>query len=170
MRLIRNLIATLIFAVLGAAAGRWLSAQRRGETASFDLAALRPTVREVMPGLIAALRASERPWSYLHLPGWLAAFAVNLATGAFASELAPWLRALGINGGSNEASDDLDGRDDRGDGAFGAGFEAPEPWSTSASASASSTRSTVRTEVWTSEVPLASETPEPTPGFRPFAN
>lgn len=106
---------TVIFALAGAIAGRLVARVREdadegqaddalpgavapgavapGAVASSAM--VRP--QDIVPGLIAALRVSDRPWSYLHLPPWLAAFAVNLLAGAFRRELSPVLVALGFN-------------------------------------------------------------------------
>jgi hypothetical protein len=47
-----------------------------------------------MPGLVAALRVHDRPWSFLHIPSWLAAFTVNFAFTALGRELGPLFGAL----------------------------------------------------------------------------
>lgn len=111
---VRTAIVAVVCAVLGAVAGRavvqWRRQTAAGRQPNLDFAALQPGPREVVSGLVAALRVQDRPWSYLRIPSWLAAFAVNLAVGALAQELAPLLRAFGIatpeapvHGGSNGA-------------------------------------------------------------------
>jgi len=52
-----------------------------------DEPVLRP--RDVIPGLVAALRVHDKPWSFLHIPAWLAAFAVNFGLAAMGRELGP---------------------------------------------------------------------------------
>ncbi len=161
MRRIRNILLALAFAALGAVAGRFVADSRRraeaGEPfeASLDAVAM-PGIRDLVPGLVAALRVHDRPWSYLHLPSWLAAFAVNFVVIAFGRDL-PFLRALGITGDDEPRRD---GHDDEHDAAAGQHAAPPqsEAW--------------VRSEVWTADVPAAPGTPTaspPAPGFRPFA-
>jgi len=88
----------------------------------------------------------DRPWSYLHIPSWLAAFAVNLAVGALAQELAPVLRALGIEAPREQEREPPA----RGgvDGSHAAGI--------------------VTAEVWMAEAIPPPPPPAPAPGFRPF--
>jgi hypothetical protein len=107
MRFVRTVLAALVFSALGAAAGRFVAQWRREQAAGLapqvDLASAQPRPRDLVPGLIAALRVRDRPWSYLHVPSWLAAFTVNFAVAALARELGPLLRALGIHGEDAEA-------------------------------------------------------------------
>ena len=83
----------MVYAVLGAVAGRVAmdlrQRQMRGEPleVKLDASSLRP--QEIVPGIIAAMRVRDRPWSYLHIPGWFAAFAVNFAVSALGRELRP---------------------------------------------------------------------------------
>lgn len=83
----------MVYAVLGAVAGRVAmdlrQRQLRGEPleVKLDASSLRP--QEIVPGIIAAMRVRDRPWSYLHIPGWFAAFAVNFAVSALGRELRP---------------------------------------------------------------------------------
>ena len=146
MRLIRSVVVAVLFAALGVAAGRALERWRRPpepgqEPEPLDLAALQPTARDLMPGLIAALRVRDQPWSYLHIPSWLAAFGVNFAVIALSRELGPVLDALGLAPSDAERDPDV---------------EQPVP--------------TRRPDIWTAEVPAAPPpAPEPMPGFRPFA-
>ncbi len=93
IRFLRRSILVIVYAVLGAVAGRVAMDLRRrhaeGEPleVKLDASSLRP--QEVIPGLIAALRVRDRPWSYLHIPGWFAAFSVNFAISALGRELQP---------------------------------------------------------------------------------
>jgi hypothetical protein len=105
----RRLFAVLFAiaaAILGAVIGRAAADLRRKSEAGealhveMDVASLRP--RDVMPGLVAALRVHDRPWSYLHVPSWVAAFSVNFAFAALARELGPLFGAL-------RGDDDTDG-------------------------------------------------------------
>ena len=93
IRFLRRSILVVVYAVLGAVAGRVAMDLRRrhaeGEPlqVKLDASSLRP--QEIIPGLIAALRVRDRPWSYLHIPGWFAAFTVNFAVSALGRELQP---------------------------------------------------------------------------------
>jgi hypothetical protein len=147
MRFVRNVLAALIFAALGVVAGRALERWRRPPThglaapTPIDFADLQPRPRDLMPGLIAALRVRDEPWSYLHIPSWLAAFTVNFAVVALSRELGPLLSALGLAPSEEELAADP--------------------------AAAPVNR---RTEIWTAEVqPEPAPAPAPVPGFRPFA-
>ncbi len=96
-RTIRAIFFAVGFAVLGAAAGRVAADLRRrqeqGEPLEITREAAVPRPQEVVPGLIAAFRVRDRPWSYLHIPGWFAAFAVNFAFSAHGRELRPFVRS-----------------------------------------------------------------------------
>ena len=93
IRFLRKSVLVIVYAVLGAVAGRVAMDLRRrhaeGEPleVKLDASSLRP--QEIIPGLIAALRVRDRPWSYLHIPGWFAAFTVNFAVSALGRELRP---------------------------------------------------------------------------------
>ena len=93
IRSVRRAIMVMVYAVLGAVAGRVAmdlrQRQLRGEPleVKLDASSLRP--QEIVPGIIAAMRVRDRPWSYLHIPGWFAAFAVNFAVSALGRELRP---------------------------------------------------------------------------------
>ncbi|MEZ4553926.1 MAG: hypothetical protein R3B59_08465 [Dehalococcoidia bacterium] len=86
--------------VAGALAGRYVARLRHKPAHEFEAEAqgalsepaLRP--RDVIPGLIAALRVHDRPWSYLHIPAWLAAFAVNFGLAAAGREFGPLASSL----------------------------------------------------------------------------
>ncbi len=92
LRRLRNLILVIIFAALGAVAGRVAaearSRQRAGqEPAGVDLAAITLRPRDVIPGIAVAMRVGRRPWSFLHIPPWLAAFATNFGVAMYGSEI-----------------------------------------------------------------------------------
>ena len=93
-----GILFALLAAVAGAVLGRMAADLRRQSDAGEPLhletesIALRP--RDVMPGVIAALRVHDRPWSYLHIPSWFAAFSVNFAFAALSRELGPLLGVL----------------------------------------------------------------------------
>ncbi|RJQ13147.1 MAG: hypothetical protein C4558_00460 [Dehalococcoidia bacterium] len=44
--------------------------------------------QDLVPGIVAALRVNDAPWSWLHIPSPLAAFGVNLGVAAFGGDLA----------------------------------------------------------------------------------
>lgn len=102
MRFIRTVLGALIAAALGAVLGRLVAGLRReaqgDEAMAFDAASLAPSPQEFVPGLVAALRVQDAPWSALHVPPWLAAFAVNFALAAVGRELGPVLRTFGFGG------------------------------------------------------------------------
>ena len=97
-RRLRGFVAALAFAALGAVLGRIVGRMRRqseaGQPQQFELSSVTIRFRDLVPGLIAGMRVRERPWSYLHLPSWLAAFVVNFAFAALGRELGPLVSAL----------------------------------------------------------------------------
>jgi hypothetical protein len=92
------ILYALVAALAGAVLGKLVADARRQSASGeemhldMDVTALHP--RDVMPGVIAALRVRDRPWSFLHIPSWLAAFSVNFAFAALAHELGPLFRTL----------------------------------------------------------------------------
>src|SRR5690606_21775979 len=98
---IASILIAVAFAAAGVVAGRLFLDLRRqvdeGEELHIDADRVRIQPRELVPGLIAAMRVHDRPWSFLHVPGWLAAFAINFGFVAFASELAPVRAVLGFD-------------------------------------------------------------------------
>src|SRR5690606_26043454 len=81
-----------IAAIAGAAAGRaFAEARRRAEAGedptAIDLDSVRLRPQDLVPGVVAAFRVREAPWSWLHVPAWLAAFAVNFGASALAGDL-----------------------------------------------------------------------------------
>ena len=93
LRRIRIVLFAIAFAVLGSAAGRAAAELRRrmeqGEPLELSREEIVPQPQELVPGLVAALRVGDRPWRYLHIPPWFAAFAVNFAVAALGRELRP---------------------------------------------------------------------------------
>lgn len=92
LRHLRNFIFVIAFAALGAVAGRVAaearSRQRAGkEPAGIDLAAVTLRPRDVIPGIAVAMRIGRRPWSFLHIPPWIAAFATNFGVAMYGSEI-----------------------------------------------------------------------------------
>ncbi len=92
IRRLRQLLIAVMFGVLGAAAGRVASDMRNQQAAgeepsqiNLDSIDLHP--RDIAPGIFAAMRVTSAPWSWLHVPPWLAAFAVNFVFVGFAKEL-----------------------------------------------------------------------------------
>jgi hypothetical protein len=105
LRRLRVVLIAVGFAALGAMAGRVAAELRRrhelGEPLEVTPEVVTPRPQEIVPGLVAALRVHDRPWSYLHIPSWLAAFWVNFAFSALGRELRPFAR--GKDGASVEA-------------------------------------------------------------------
>ncbi|HET6690339.1 MAG TPA: hypothetical protein VFG74_05695 [Miltoncostaeaceae bacterium] len=92
MSRLRGLIFILLAALAGAAAGRaFAEARRRAEVGedptALDFASLRPRPQDLVPGIVAGFRVRETPWSWLGIPGWLAAFGVNFGASALAGDL-----------------------------------------------------------------------------------
>lgn len=87
LRRLRSILFVLVAAVLGAVLGR-LAFQARermdagAPVSSLNLAAAQPRVQDIIPGLVAAFRVQDAPWSWFRIPGWLAALVVNLGAGA----------------------------------------------------------------------------------------
>jgi hypothetical protein len=86
-RLLRMIILVAIFAVAGAVLGRVAAEVRRRQEAGedpadIDFRSIRVRPADIVPGLVAAVRVRDRPWSWLHIPSWMAAFGVNLAVAA----------------------------------------------------------------------------------------
>jgi hypothetical protein len=124
-RRLRQLIVAVLFGVLGAAAGRAFVDLRKQQEAgeqptvpsmSLDRISVRP--QDVVPGIIAAMRVTNRPWSWLHIPPWIAAFAINFGLVAFARELGS-LRGMSMGSipGMGDAESDPPWDDGPADGA-----------------------------------------------------
>jgi hypothetical protein len=93
LRRLRAILIVLAAAVLGAALGRAAFEARERMQAGEDVTALdlehvKPRIQDVIPGLVAAFRVKDAPWSWFHIPSWLAAFAVNLALAAVGGDIA----------------------------------------------------------------------------------
>lgn len=93
LRRLRSVILVLVAAALGAVLGRIaLQARERmdaGESPSdIDLGRISFRVQDVIPGLVAAFRVKDAPWSWFHIPAWMAAFAVNFGVGAAGGDIA----------------------------------------------------------------------------------
>lgn len=91
-RRLRSLAFILVGAVLGAALGRIALQARqnieRGEPATaVDLGHVTLRLQDVVPGLVAAFRVHDAPWSWFHIPAGLAAFAVNFGVGAVGGDV-----------------------------------------------------------------------------------
>ena len=94
LRRLRAALLTVLFALLGAAAGRvaaelWRR-QQLGEPLEVEWEHVAPRPQEVVPGLVAALRARDWPWSFLHVPPWLAAFSASFVFAVIGRELQPF--------------------------------------------------------------------------------
>lgn len=88
---IRFLLLIAIAASAGAVAGRVAAEVRRqrdaGQHIDLSLADVKIRLQDVVPGLVAAARVRDTPWSWLHIPSWLAAFGMNLGVGAVGGDL-----------------------------------------------------------------------------------
>ena len=92
LRRLRFLLLIAVAAVAGAVAGRVAADVRRrreaGEApAGFDLARITVRAQDLVPGLVAAVRVRDQPWSWLHIPSWIAAFGVNFGVAAVGGDL-----------------------------------------------------------------------------------
>ncbi len=91
MRHIRFLLMIALAAVAGAVAGRIAAEVRRqqesGDPVDISLSDVRIRAQDIVPGLVAAARVRDTPWSWLHIPSWLAAFGVNFSVGAVGGDL-----------------------------------------------------------------------------------
>ena len=92
MRRLRQFVIAVIFGALGAVAGRLAADFRRQQAAGEppsppNLDGINVKPQDIVPGIVAAMRMTSRPWSWLHIPPWFAAFAVNFGILAFADEL-----------------------------------------------------------------------------------
>ncbi len=90
-RHLRNFILIGLAAVVGSALGRYAAQMHAridaGEDplgAEFDFE-IRP--QELVPGVVAAFRVGEPPWSWFNVPAWMAAFATNFAVAAVGGDL-----------------------------------------------------------------------------------
>lgn len=93
IRRLRSVLFVLAAAVAGAVLGRIALRAREkmeaGEPAmSIDPASVTLRVQDLVPGIVAAFRVKDAPWSWFHVPSWLAAFAVNFGVGALGGDLA----------------------------------------------------------------------------------
>lgn len=102
VRRLRSFILIAIAAIAGAVCGRIFARMRAAQQDPSAVVEHDPGIRlrpqDFVPGLVAAFRVSEPPWSWLHVPGWLAAFSVNFAAAALAGDFSR-LRELFEAGG-----------------------------------------------------------------------
>lgn len=91
MRRIRSLLLIGLMAAIGAVAGRVIAEIRRqqesGEPIDISLSDIKIRAQDIVPGLVAAARVRDTPWSWLHIPSWMAAFGVNCGVGAVGGDL-----------------------------------------------------------------------------------
>lgn len=91
LKRLRSFVLIAIAAVAGAVGGRMFAQMRAArmhpEAVPAGDSGIRLRVQDLVPGIVAAFRVSEPPWSWLHVPGWLAAFTVNFAAAALAGDL-----------------------------------------------------------------------------------
>ena len=174
IRRLRLLVSAVLFAVLGAAAGRLAADFRRQRAAGEeprlnpDRVELRP--RDVVPGIVAAMRVSGRPWSWLHIPPWLAAFAVNFGIAAYARELAPLGRAAGIDIGGADLGGADPGGTQMGDAGDAAADAVADGWPDAAEASSTAGNGgSARPDAGPADERPAAAEPSSESGFTAFA-
>ncbi len=159
-RRIVSILFAVAFAAAGVVAGRLFVDLRRqvdeGEELHIDTSRIRIDPRELVPGLIAAMRVHDRPWSFLHVPSWLAAFAINFSFVAFASELAPVRAVLGLD--LFDHDDDHEDRDAR-------AFSATRSESVTVREVSNSQSSM---PVWTADTAASEPQAQTPPGFTPL--
>lgn len=116
MRHVRFLLMIAIAAVAGAVAGRVAAEVRRqqetGDPIDLSLNDVRIRAQDIVPGLVAAARVRDTPWSWLHIPSWLAAFGVNLGVGAVGGDLSR-IREMAERAAFSLAGIEIDDDDDR---------------------------------------------------------
>jgi len=93
LRRLRSIVLVIIAAAVGAALGKVaLQARHRmdaGEPLTqVEFSDLNLRAQDFIPGLVAAFRVKDAPWSWFHIPGWMAAFAVNFGIGAAGGDIA----------------------------------------------------------------------------------
>ncbi len=122
LRRLYPLLLIALGAIAGALAGRITAElRRRAETGeelsgALDQISLNPRTlspRELVPGIVAAVRVRDVPWCYLNLPPWMAAMSVNFGTAALAHELAQLDQLIRDNSWATPpwAADSWDGED-----------------------------------------------------------
>ena len=92
LRRIRSFVLISIAAIAGAVCGRAFAQMREQGESPLAGRGVRPSglrirPQDVVPGIVAAFRIGEAPWSWLHIPGWLAAFAVNFGAAALGGDI-----------------------------------------------------------------------------------
>ncbi|MCK9487002.1 MAG: hypothetical protein M0R73_09965 [Dehalococcoidia bacterium] len=91
-RRLRSAFFVLLAAAAGAVLGRIALQAREKMEAGEPLSSIEPSsitlrVQDLIPGLVAAFRVKDAPWSWFRIPSWLAAFAVNFGVGALGGDL-----------------------------------------------------------------------------------
>jgi hypothetical protein len=90
-RHLRNFILIGLAAVVGSALGRYAAQMHARIDAGEDPLSyevdfeIRP--QELVPGVVAAFRVGEPPWSWFNVPAWMAAFATNFVISAVGGDL-----------------------------------------------------------------------------------
>ena len=92
LRRLRSIVLVIIAAAVGAALGKIaLQARHRMDAneplMSVEFRELNLRAQDFIPGLVAAFRVKDAPWSWFHIPGWMAAFAVNFGIGAAGGDI-----------------------------------------------------------------------------------
>ncbi len=93
LRRLRSIILVIIASALGAVLGRVaLQARQRMDAGQpvgqIEVGQFHLRAQDFIPGLVAAFRVKDAPWSWFHIPAWMAAFAVNFGIGAAGGDIA----------------------------------------------------------------------------------
>ncbi len=135
LRRLRFVLFVALGAVAGALMGRLAAEFRRRTEAGedpldIDITQLTLRPSDLVPGFVAAFRVRDAPWSWLHIPSWLAAFGVNLGVAAVGGDLGR-LREMAERAAFGMAGIEFPGPSDEADDI------APSPFDTAADAASS---------------------------------
>ncbi len=166
LRRLRLVLLVAIAAVAGAVAGRVAAEARRRhdageEPAGLDLSAITVRPQDLVPGLVAALRVRDRPWSWLHIPSWLAAFGVNFGVAAVGGDLSR-LREMAEHAAFGMAGLEIPGMETR------TRREADAPASGFGTMNGDTAHTAPHGATWTAAAPSGHAEEAPSPGFTPF--
>lgn len=177
LRRLRSLILILLFALAGALLGRIAAEVRRRQEAGedpadIDIRTIRIRPADLVPGLVAAVRVHDQPWSWLRIPSWLAAFSVNLAVAAVGGDLSRFRDmaeryAFGLAGIGDDGDDPVTYETYTSYETYETA-SAPPATSTTAAEAAQAAEATNTWTVPEGGLPQRDEAEEPPAGFTPF--
>ena len=179
---IRFLLFIAIAAIVGAVAGRVAAEVRRqqeaGEPIDISLNDVKVQIQDLVPGLVAAARVRDTPWSWLHIPSWMAAFGVNFGVGAVGGDLSR-IREMAERAAFGFAGIEIP-RDEPAEVIYAVVDDepptappapaAPTPPSTTAYASATTSMNGGGSVTWTAPGPAERRDDAPTTGFTAFGD